>query len=207
MKKLIFSAVIVSALMLGACGDEEKDTSKDNQTSSEETSKKNESTESTEKATDETEVEESELGKKTVLFKNKELGMTQTTGPMNLTISAAQVATIEPVEEYKELFNGQDIVTVVTATMAAENTLDETISWYPNQATLVTDTGQQVDADIWLSGDVGGDFLGKVKKDGDVIWVLKHDEAIKNVKIHIGAPHNANFDNVGEDLAIDIPVQ
>ena len=207
MKKLIFSATLVSALMLGACGDEEKNTAKNNQTSSEETSEKNESTESTEKATNEPEVEESELGKKTVVFKNKELNMTQTTGPMTLTINAAQVATLEPTEEYKEMFGGQDIATVVTVTMVAENSSEDTISWYPDQATLVTDTGQQVDADLLFSGQVGGDFLGKVKKEDNVIWILKHDETIKNLKLHISAPHDENLNSIGEDLIFEIPVQ
>ena len=62
----------------------------------------------------------------------------------------------------KNPLNNQDVVTVVTINMTASNSTDQTISFYPDQATLVTDTGQQVDADLWFSGNVGGDFLGKV---------------------------------------------
>ncbi len=101
------------------------------------------------------------MGTLTVNYKKKDLGITHQSGPMSLTLNAVQVATLDVSDDYKESFENQDVVTVVTINMTASNSTDQTISFYPDQATLVTDTGQQVDADLWYSGSVGGDFLGK----------------------------------------------
>lgn len=48
--------------------------------------------------------------------------------------------------------------------VTAENTSDDTINFHPNQATITTNTGEQIQAEIFISDDVGGEFIGKVKK-------------------------------------------
>jgi len=207
LKKLLISLTMLMVLVLAACGGNEEST-----TSSEEPKEEKVAT-STEPKKEEVEdektdgeVTESEIGKLTVNYKNKELNKTHTAGPMNLAISAVQVSTLEVAEDYKEMFDNQDVVTVVTMDMSAENTTDDTVSFYPDQGTLVTDTGQQVEADLFLSGSVGGDFLGKVTLEDSVIWVLKHDENIKNLKLHIDGPVDTNFNTIAEELILEIPV-
>lgn len=217
MKKLIFSAALVLSLTaLAACGEEEtKET-----TSTEETATTTE-TEEVEKeaaeedvsepdqevATTDEEVTESELGKMTVHYKNKEVNQTFESGTVKGSLNKIQVATLEVAPDYKSMFDDQDIVTVVTAEMAVENTVDETVAFYPDQATLVTDTGKQVDADMLLSDSIGGDYLGAVKKEGNVIWVMPHDEGITNVAIHINGASDAEFNSLSEDLKLEVPVQ
>ncbi len=41
----------------------------------------------------------------------------------------------------------------------------------------------------------------------DVVWVLKHDENIKNLSVHVGSPYDENFDPLGEDFKLEIPLQ
>ncbi len=206
-KKLIFSAALVLSLGLAACGEEKV---KDEETPKEEAQKPvstdNEREGPAEESDGVGETTESALGKLTVLYKDKELNRTVNNGPVNATLNKIQLATLEPSESYKESFDGQDKVTVVTIKASAENTVDNTINYDLNQAKLVTDTGQQVNADIWFSDDIGGEFLGKVKKNGNIIWILKHDEAVKKVTLHISGASNDTFDHIGEDLKVEIPL-
>lgn len=209
-KRLIFSAALVLSLGLAACGEEKaKEEPQKEETQTPVSTDKKEDTEKVDKK-EETdgvgETTESELGKMTVLYKDKELNMAVNSGPVNATLDKIQLATMEPSESSKEMFGGQDKVTIVTIEASAENTVDDTTNYYLNQAKLVTDTGQQVDSDIWFSDDVGGEFLGKVKKNGNIIWVLKHDEAVKKVTLHISGASNNNLDRLGEDLKVEIPL-
>lgn len=49
---------------------------------------------------------------------------------------------------------------------------DYDVKIYPNQGTLTTNDGQQIDADIYESDDVGGDLLKGAKKDGWVYFFI-----------------------------------
>nr|WP_106780179.1 hypothetical protein [Lysinibacillus timonensis] len=212
MNKYILTLALLLSLGLAACtgGEETTNESTDN-TTNEETAKNtpspDEEAEQEEEVSTDENVQESELGTLTVNYKKEDLGISHEAGPMNLTLNAVQVATLEVSEDYKESFENEDVVTVVTINMTAANSSDQTISFYPDQATLVTDTGQQVDADLWYSGDVGGDFLGAVTMEDDVVWVLKHDEDIKNLTVHISGPFDENYESISEDFSLDIPLE
>lgn len=58
-----------------------------------------------------------------------------------------------------------------------ENTTEHKFDTYPDQATLVTSTGEQVEADMLLSDNIGGTIDKGVIKEGDVIFYLERGEA------------------------------
>lgn len=58
-----------------------------------------------------------------------------------------------------------------------ENTTDHKFETYPDQATLVTSTGEQVEADMFISDHLGGDIDKGVIKEGDVVFFLERGEA------------------------------
>lgn len=63
----------------------------------------------------------------------------------------------------------------------------------------MTNTGEQVSADLWFSDDVGGEFLGKVKKEGNVLFFVKAmPEELADVKVVIDGPSDANYESIGE---------
>lgn len=64
-------------------------------------------------------------------------------------------------------------------------TANKKYTTYPDQATLITSTGEQVEADIFLSDNVGGDIYEGVIKEGNVIFYLDRGkvEEITWVKI------------------------
>ena len=57
-----------------------------------------------------------------------------------------------------------------------------------------------------LSEYIEGEFLGNVKHSGNLVYILKNSKAedVTNLTLHIDAPHNENFENVGEEVKIDI---
>ena len=56
---------------------------------------------------------------------------------------------------------------------------DKIYTSYPDQATLVTSTGEQVEADLFLSDDLGGEIHEGVIKEGNVVFYLERGEAEK----------------------------
>ena len=207
MKKFLI-LILISLLTLGlvACGNsgngESKDASSKQQHSTESNQTSNEDDSSN---NNEGEVTENEIGKITVVNKKKDINQTFQSGPVNLTINAIQTATLEPSESYKDMFDGKEKLTIVTINMKTENTSDDTVGIYPNQAVLTTNTGEQVDADIWLSDDLGGDFYGKVSKEGDVIFQLDSPaEEISNMKLIIEGAHDTDYNSLSEQLHIDL---
>lgn len=110
-------------------------------------------------------------------------------GSMKLTVNGLAVVDVAPQEDMKVMFNGQDNVRAIVIDMIAENTAEEDITFNPNQAILVTDTGEQVESEIGMMGDAGGDFLGKVVKEGQSWWLLKDlDKDVKKVTMIISPP-------------------
>ncbi|MCY7768248.1 hypothetical protein [Bacillus inaquosorum] len=80
-------------------------------------------------------------------------------GSMNLYIAGVDILEIKPDDDAKSLyFNDQGKVRAVVLNMKAENTSSKDVTFNPNQAIIVTDTGEQLESQMGLMGDVGGDF-------------------------------------------------
>jgi len=63
-----------------------------------------------------------------------------------------------------------------------DNTTKDKFTTYPDQAVLVTSTGEQIeDPSMFGSDQLGGEYDEGVKKEGDVIWYLKKGNA-KDIK-------------------------
>lgn len=202
MKKILILIVSLSlALFMAACGNSESSSKdSDNDTTQEKTQKD----ESKSDKSDEN-VTESELGKLTVVNKKKNLNQTVQSGPISITINAIQTATLEPSEEYKDMFDGKDKTTIVTIDLTVENTSDDTIGIYPDQGTLTTNTNEQKTAETFLSDEVGGDFYGKVKKEGNVIFQLDSDaKDITQLKYIIDAAQDEDYNSLGDQLQIEL---
>ena len=196
MKRFGLLVAVPLALLVG-CG--EADELKTTATDTEEVAEAEART-AEESSTEETDVQESELGTNKIYMKNKALTITETMGPIQFAIDKVQTSRLTVAEAYRDSFDGQEEVTVVAMNMLAENTVDETMSFHPNQATLVTNTGAQVSSHLWFSDDVGGEFLGKVKKEGNVLFFVKaKPEELTELKVVIDGPFDENFDKVAED--------
>lgn len=199
-------AVGTIALLLTACGGKtnevKNEPEKENKTNAEtnvESNKKSDSSLG--------KVDESEVGRIEVIKEKKNINDVFESGPIKLKITDLQISKVNPKPNYKSIFNDKDEVTSVVVAVEVENTSNETISFYPDQGTLVTNTKEQKEADLFLSDDVGGDFIGQVIKKGNIVFVLdsKADE-INNLKFVLSHPSNENLENVGEDITVSYDI-
>ena len=76
---------------------------------------------------------------------------------------------------------GNEITTsAVGVKFQIENTTEGKFTTYPDQAVLVTSTGEQIDMpDMIVSDHIGGEIDKGVIKEGDVIWYLQRGNAEK----------------------------
>lgn len=123
-----------------------------------------------------------------------------------------QVSNVSTTEESVASLLGIEVdqkAGLVVVNFDVENTSTDTISWYPDQATITTNTREQADTNMFLNdGDVGGDYIGNVKKSGQVMFILPNSDAkdLKQVSVHIDGPYDSNYNTVGDAVTIDIPV-
>ena len=129
-------------------------------------------------------------------------------GSMNLYISSMHIVDIKPTEASKTFFDDQDQARAIIVDMKAENTSEQDIIFHPNQSIIVTDTGEQVESDMLMMGEVGGDFLGKVTKEGQTWWLLKNlDKDIKKVKLIISPPQIADtYEEQGKERRLEFDI-
>lgn len=219
MKKFfaLFLTIGIS-ISLVACNTENSATEKKETTASSQKTDKKQEKEAKTKDNGATEDVEG-LGKVTVVGVgyNDEIGIDGTDAPLkpiklgsaNLTIEQLHIVDIEPTDDAKQLyFNDEDKVRAVVIDMKAENTSKKDIMFHPNQSVLVTDSGEQVESDMMLMGEVGGDFLGKVTKEGQTWWILKNtSKVIKNIKMIISPPtDNQTLEDIGKEKRLDFQI-
>lgn len=157
------------------------------------------------------EVQEQDGMRKEIVYTNADLGITGETGPFKYTIEGIQVSKLTATDDETAEFLGVEKnkeVTAVVINASAENTSDATNSFYIGQATLTSSTKEQVESDMWLSEHIEGEFLGQVKNSGSLAYILKNTNAdeLTSVTLHINAPSNENWENIGEDVVVDIPI-
>lgn len=92
-----------------------------------------------------------------------------------------------------------------------ENTTTGKFTTYPDQAVLVTSTGEQIDAPSMLASDhLGGEIDNGVIKEGNVIWYLKRGHAadIKWIKLkfdtRVGAEDTLDGASKTEEFTINL---
>lgn len=156
-------------------------------------------------------VEENGMRKEPV-YTNKELNITGQTGPIAYTIEGIQVSKLTATTDETAQLLGIEKdkeVALVAVNASAENTTQDTVNFYLGQATLTTNTKEQVDSDMILSEYIDGEFLGNVVHSGNMIFILPNSIAsdIKNVTLYVDAPSGSDFMSVGDNVQIDIALQ
>lgn len=98
---------------------------------------------------------------------------------------------------------------VVTVNFRIQNTrTNGKFTVYPDQGTLVTSTGEQVNANLWESDSIGGELYEGVTKEGVVIWTLEKGrvDSITWVRIIFSAYDDSagSFSSKEFDIRIDL---
>ncbi len=149
---------------------------------------------------------------KTPVFTNKNLNLSGEVGGVKYNYKEVQISDVKlETEEAASMFDAKkgDEVVAIVFKAEVENTNDKDVSFYIDQSKLITNTKQQVEPNMILSDDVGGDLLGKVKKEGNIIYILKNDKAkdLKTLELRIDAPVDANtFESLGDNVKLNLNV-
>lgn len=226
MKKIGTLLILVFLLIVAGCGNNEKNVEKEKSAS---TTVSKDTTEENDKSAENKKETEEEVYNKTGVYKDDYLGKIQTIGvgynndvgidgkdtpskplefgAMKLYITHLEISKIYTTDESKADFDNKDTAYALIVDMKAENTSNDDISFYPNQSIITTDVGEQIEDIPLYSGDVGGDFLGKVSKEGRVLWILNKDpEKIKKIKLIISAPTDKNLDDIGKEIRTEFNI-
>ena len=202
---LVLCLMFTFIFVLSACSNESNTTS--NNESEKQQNEKQSQKDNKTKESKESNVEETEGGTKTTFYLKKDLDFNSKSGPINLTVNAVQAFNLKlKDQEMKSYFDDKDSVDFIVIKTKVENTSDEDITIFPDQGTITTDTGEQVDAELLLSDDLGGEYYGKVNKEGDISFQVKDASKIKKITFIVNAAVNAKFESVGEKIKLDIPL-
>lgn len=148
---------------------------------------------------------------------NDEVGIDGTDSPLKpikmgsaeLEIENLRILQINPDEDGKELyFDDREKLVAISVDMTARNTTDTDIDFHPNQSVIVTDKGEQVESDIMMMGEAGGDFLGKVEKEGQTWWLLdKENTDYENIKMIIPTPYSSDdWEDEAEEKRLEFEI-
>ncbi|WP_173918679.1 hypothetical protein [Halobacillus sp. Marseille-Q1614] len=107
--------------------------------------------------------------------------------------------------------NGDEVnSSAVGVKMQVENTSDSKVyTTYPDQTTLVTSTGEQVEADMLVSDHLGGEIHEGVIKEGQVVFYLERGHAadIEWVKLTWSSSYEDPDGNYEKDKYYDHEVK
>ncbi|WP_188208095.1 DUF4352 domain-containing protein [Alkalibacillus aidingensis] len=224
MKKisLLFMSLFLF-IMIAACGAEQDDTEdqgangedqeqQDDQENGDDAGPDDEGAEEGEELAEEAEEAqpgdtiENEAGTFTLHRKTEE-AHTFETGPITLTIEQVATASGELQGDMAE-FMETDQLEYVQVDIHVENTSDDDITFYSSQGTMATSTGEQLDPDMWLSDHIEGDMMANTQSSGTFFYVLENSSAedVENVRLVFSAPHDEDWEDVGEkvDMEIDL---
>lgn len=78
-----------------------------------------------------------------------------------------------------------------------------------SQATLTTNTKEQVDNNPIVSEYIDGEYLGNVIHSGNLVYILQNSSAedITDVKLYLDSPVDSSLSHVGEDTVVEISCQ
>lgn len=214
MKKKIVSLLLIAVMTLSlvACGDNGEEVESEKEVVTEEETTEAEVQEETEEPADDSTtgeiVEEGGLRKEPIIT-DKELNKTGETGPFKYSINAIQVskltATNDEMAELLSIEKDKEVALVVMD-VSVENTTEDTNSIYFDQATLTTNTKEQVTADFMLSDYIEGEYLGAVIHEGSIYFILPNTNAddLTTITLHVDAPHDENFETIGDDVKVEL---
>lgn len=221
MKKFFILFFMMMILPLAACGDNESDSGEaagsegQNTEQQSEDSSEIEDNEGGTMTQEENEVTDaqvgdtvtSEAGDVTLVSRTDDVG-TFESGPINLTIEKVNGASADLTGEIADMMETEELE-YIQVDMNVENTSEDTISFYASQATLTTNTGDQLEPDMLMSDHIAGEFIGEVNKSGTSFYMLENSKAedVESVRLIYNAASNENFEDIGDEIDIEVELE
>ncbi|MED3875438.1 hypothetical protein [Lysinibacillus capsici] len=124
----------------------------------------------------------------------------------DIEFSIDQIKTAKLVAENPDLIETAAETNVLILSMTGENLSDDTVSFHPDTATMITDTKRQIRANVMIS-PFESEFMGKVIQKGEVIFDLGEEdlEGVNELKF-VFEPTSKDSMKIGEDITVVVPV-
>lgn len=218
MRKKFMTIAFASAMAISivACGGETKTEEKqevavETTTEAQEEAEEVATTEA-QATSDEAEVVDTDEMYKEPTYTKFDLGITGNSGAVNYSLDAIQVSKVIPKDDLTAMMFDVDAgteVALVAIDYTVENTVDENMNFYIDQSKLTTNTKEQVDNSWGIGETTDGEFLGAVKQNGTLMFVLKNSNAedVEKVTLYIDGTSNGEYETVGEDVVVEIPTK
>ncbi len=149
----------------------------------------------------------SDNGEQTLVSRTDDVG-TFESGPINLTIEKVNGVSANLKGDLAEIME-TDQLEYIQVDMNVENTSEETVSFYASQATMTTNTGEQLEPDMLMSEHIDGEFIGQVNKSGTSFYILENSKAenVESIRLIFSAASNDNFEDIGEEIDIEVDLK
>ncbi|MCR6096727.1 hypothetical protein HXA31_05015 [Salipaludibacillus agaradhaerens] len=220
MRKLLTVLSLSSLLVLAACGESENQTDAANNANNEnetnlnegnnnsETNNNENNTNNEESGDFETQVGETienEAGVFTLHARQHNIDTIET-GPIVLDLPQVNAASGEITDQMVAELVGSEEMNYVQVDVEVENTSDEDVTFFVSQATISTNTGEQLERDMLLSDHIDGEMMAGTKHSGSFLFILENSSAedIETIRIKMSAPINDDWDELGEDIDLEI---
>src|SRR5699024_3718645 len=178
-------------VLMASCAAGEKENKEDNKNKEQEVENKKEI--------------DTDFGKQIIEYEKKGKIEEKKSGDVTLDITEISVGKLEINDDYKTDFDNRDDVTLVTVKMKAENKGKDKVSFYADQAVLTTNKGEQSEANLMVSEDVGGEFKEEDKKEGKIYYEVESEpDEIEKITLDVNGVSNEEFESLGDDITIEI---
>lgn len=200
-KVFTLALMLLASITLAACGENEATKELDKNDTEKATAKVGEETK------EKTEEEATEKQPEDIWTYYNDATWSEDFAGLKSTIQKVVVSDITPTMEDE---NAK--ASAVGVKFTIENTSDHVFTTYPDQAVLITSTGEQIDMpDMWISNSIGGDIHEGVIKEGNVIWYLERGqaEAIEWIKLEWTSenPEDDNFDTAYKTHSVKLELK
>ena len=150
-----------------------------------------------------------DMGEMTVVKQITEAGSFES-GPMVVHVNEINVLEGKLSEDYQEMLSKDADISYIEISMEVENTSEDRIAFYPGQAIITTNTGEQLTADSYFGEYMAGEFIGQVTQRGSAAFILENSTAddIQSIRMIISPPTDyENFEPINDAEEIDAEIQ
>lgn len=130
------------------------------------------------------------------VLKGGSIDQTFEQGPFKITVEGIYIGRIKNItdEDLKAYYNTDEPVNIAVISYKVENTSDDTYTFYIGQSPITTDTKEQIEPDLLVSEEGGGDILGQIIKEGNSVYYPKNNlEDIKDITWHLKHANSEDY--------------
>jgi len=150
--------------------------------------------------------------RKTIVHTNDSPGIDGETGAMVYSIDSVQIAdvitTTDTAAGMLDLEKNTEAA-MITIGFTCRNRWEISSNFYISQAKIETEDGEEASPKSFYGEYTDGNFAPGVSKSGSNVYVIKGKKAadIKSVMFHVDAPADSDFQDIGEDVDIEINIK